>query len=137
VKLSYLLYRRKLVFQELSFKSNLEEFMHKVLNPVFLTLALLSLSPSVFGQASAAPKGGTVSAGQEVFTQKCFQCHSVIEDQVRFGPSLFHEMKGPHPKKTATEIHEILMNGKGKMPSFKDILTQEDTDNLLAYLHSL
>jgi mono/diheme cytochrome c family protein len=78
-----------------------------------------------------------VRAGEEIFVQKCFQCHSVLEGQVRFGPSLYGEMKRPHPKKTAAEIRTILMNGKGKMPPFHDALTQDDTDRLLAYIESL
>lgn len=59
------------------------------------------------------------------------------EGQVRFGPSLYGEMKGTPPKKSATQIRTILSEGKGKMPSFKEKLTKEDVDNLIAYLHTL
>jgi mono/diheme cytochrome c family protein len=118
--------------------------MHKTTSITLLTtaaatLALIAavvsspLQPHV--QAAAAP--ATAHAGEEIFTQRCFACHSVIEDQVRFGPSLYHELKPPHPKKTPSEVRTILREGKGKMPSFKDILTPEDTDNILAYLHTL
>jgi mono/diheme cytochrome c family protein len=34
-------------------------------------------------------------------------------------------------------VRNILKNGQGKMPSFNGVLSKEDTDNLLAYLHSL
>jgi mono/diheme cytochrome c family protein len=61
----------------------------------------------------------------------------VIPNQVRFGPSLYGVLSKPHPRKTDAEVRGILKNGKGKMPSFKDVLSKEDTDNLLAYLHSL
>jgi mono/diheme cytochrome c family protein len=94
---------------------------------------------------AAAPAGAkneeAVHAGQQVFTQRCFGCHSVIEGQQRFGPSLFGELKSPHPKRTPAEIRQILQNGQkgkiGTMPPFKDILTKEDTDNLMAYLRTL
>jgi mono/diheme cytochrome c family protein len=114
------------------------EFMFKVFAATLLAVGALSFSSIVQAQHSATPKSaGNVHAGEEVFTKRCFQCHSVQEGQVRFGPSLFGVMKGPHPRKTAPEIREILKNGKNKMPSFNGILTEEDTDNLLAYLHSL
>jgi mono/diheme cytochrome c family protein len=102
----------------------------------FSTAAILlvaALSYSAVGQ-DAKP---TAAAGEKVFLQRCFQCHSTAEGQVKFGPSLYGELKPPHPKKTPAEIRTILKEGKGKMPSFKDILTQEDTDNLIAYIHSL
>jgi mono/diheme cytochrome c family protein len=79
---------------------------------------------------------GTATTGQEIFTQKCFQCHSVLPDQVRFGPSLYAEMRKPRPKLAETQIRTILKDGKGKMPPAKD-LSKEDVDNLLAYIRSL
>ena len=88
-------------------------------------------------QANPASKQQAVHAGQQVFTQHCFQCHSVLPDQVRFGPSLHGLLKKPHPLKTEPEVRTILKNGLGKMPSFKDVLSKEETDNLLAYLHTL
>jgi mono/diheme cytochrome c family protein len=112
--------------------------MFKVSAATFLTIGALCFSSNAQAQTSAAPKGaGNAHAGEEVFTKRCFQCHSVIEGQVRFGPSLYGVMKGPHPRKTAPEIRTILKEGKNKMPPFNGILTEEDTDNLLAYLHTL
>jgi mono/diheme cytochrome c family protein len=101
----------------------------------FAAAIVISAIPA-HAQASAA-KSPAAHAGQQIFTQRCFQCHSVIPDQVRFGPSLFGVVSKPHPRKTDAEVRTILKNGKGKMPSFDGVLTKEDTDNLLAYLHSL
>jgi mono/diheme cytochrome c family protein len=104
--------------------------------PISLSLAAAAIvisSAPAYAQANAA----AVHAGQQVFTQRCFQCHSVVPDQVRFGPSLHGVLSKPHPRKTDAEVRTILKNGKGKMPSFNGVLTKEDTDNLLAYLHSL
>ena len=83
------------------------------------------------------PQLGSARAGGEIFLQKCFQCHAVEPGAVRSGPSLFHEMRPPNPKKTAAQIRTILRDGKGKMPAYKDKLSKEDTDNLLAYIRSL
>ena len=105
-----------------------------------LAVVLVSPSLSAMGQAAHPAKTketGDAKAGEDTFMQRCFQCHSVAEGEVRVGPSLYHVTKGPHPRKTPAGIHEILTNGKGRMPSFKEILTKEDTDNLIAYLKSL
>jgi len=78
-----------------------------------------------------------VHAGQAIFAQNCMQCHSVNQGQVMFGPSLYAEMKKPQGKKSSSEVRTIIKNGKGKMPAFGEKLTPDDTDKLLAYLHTL
>ena len=86
--------------------------------------------------AAKAYSAANVQAGEQVFLDKCFQCHSVNKGEVRIGPSLFGVMKGPKAK-TAAQIRVQLRDGKGKMPPFKDILTPEQIDQVIAYLHSL
>jgi mono/diheme cytochrome c family protein len=101
------------------------------------TLCFYSFS-GITQTAPTLPKSNEkVHAGQEIFTKKCFQCHSVLEGQVRLGPSLYHELKEPHPKKSTTEVRDIIINGKGKMPPFKESLAKQDVDDLLAYIRSL
>jgi mono/diheme cytochrome c family protein len=46
-------------------------------------------------------------------------------------------MKGSLPKKTSLQIWVLLKNGKGKMPPFGELLTQEETANLMAYLQTI
>jgi mono/diheme cytochrome c family protein len=46
-------------------------------------------------------------------------------------------MKGSHPKKTSLQIWVLLKNRKGKMPPFGELLTQEETANLMAYLQTI
>jgi mono/diheme cytochrome c family protein len=112
--------------------------MRKLFLAATLMVTVLGPNSHLFSQQPASHKGmGDPHAGQQVFTQNCFQCHSANEGQVRFGPSLYGEMKGTPPKKSATQIRGILSDGKGKMPSFKQKLTQQDMDNLIAYLHTL
>jgi mono/diheme cytochrome c family protein len=87
-------------------------------------------------QSAATSKEALVHAGQDLFTQKCHQCHSVVEGQYSFGPNLYHEMK-KSPKKTPADVRAILKNGKNKMPAFGDKLSEDDTKELLAYLQTL
>jgi len=101
---------------------------------ICLGVAVLGLPQRSQAEPSTAVM---VHAGQEIFTGKCLQCHSINQGQVSFGPSLYGEMKKPKPKKSAAEIRAILKNGKGKMPSFQDKLTPEDVNNLMAYLRTL
>jgi mono/diheme cytochrome c family protein len=88
-------------------------------------------------QVAHAPNQQAVQVGEQVFVHRCLQCHSVNPNQVLLGPSLWGEMsRSPH-KKTAQQVRVILRDGKGKMPSWKDILSPEDVNHLIAYLHSL
>jgi mono/diheme cytochrome c family protein len=111
---------------------------------VFLTLLVgISASPVCRSTAALAQQpaakaysAANVQAGEQVFLDKCFQCHSVNKGEVRVGPSLFGIMKGPKAK-TAAEIKVQLRDGKGKMPPFKDILTADQIEHVIAYLHSL
>jgi mono/diheme cytochrome c family protein len=112
----------------------------------FTSLGVALLYPVFALPANAAPSASSknvasVQAGQKVFTQNCFSCHSTNAGQVKVGPSLYHVNSGPKPRRTATEIRSILQNGKkgdlGQMPPFKDVLSKTDTDNLLAYVHTL
>ena len=96
-----------------------------------------SLALTIGAHAATPSKAESIKAGEEVFTKNCFQCHSVQPDQVRFGPSLYNELKKPHPKKTDAEVRQILKGGKNKMPAFGEKLSKQETDDLLSYLHTL
>jgi mono/diheme cytochrome c family protein len=123
----------------------LTSFIGALMPKVFLitmgaTLLIASTicsSPRTQAQSSADKNLAAVHAGQDIYTHKCLQCHSVNEGEVRLGPSLYGEMRKPYPKKSATEVRTILENGKGKMPSFQEKLTKQDIDNLLTYLRTL
>jgi mono/diheme cytochrome c family protein len=101
---------------------------------------LIALSPALSATAHAQAGGASkaaVRAGQQIYYQRCLQCHSVNKDQVMIGPSLWGEMTTSPHRKTAAQVRAQIHDGKGKMPAFKDILTKEDTDNLLAFIKTL
>jgi mono/diheme cytochrome c family protein len=108
-----------------------------IVGAAFFITGVVCLSQTSQALTGADKTTPAVHAGQQVYVHNCFQCHSINEGEVRLGPSLYGEMKKPQPKKSATEIRTILKNGKGKMPSFQEKLTQEDVDNLLAYIRTL
>ncbi len=98
--------------------------------------ALFAPAHSAAQPSASAYTAANAHAGEQVFLQKCFQCHSVNQGEVRIGPSLFHVMKGPKAV-SAAQIRIQLRDGKGKMPPFKDLLTPDDVDHVIAYLHTL
>ena len=106
-------------------------------------VACLLISWFVSTSTQAGPVSPTqhpalsVHDGEQVFIKRCLQCHSVNEGQTRFGPSLYREMKGSHPKKTSSQIRVLIKAGKGKMPPLGELLTEEDTTNLMAYLQTI
>jgi len=119
--------------------------MNRSLAAILLTLivgtATLSIlcapTPSLAQKSDvAAYTPANVHAGEQVFLQKCFQCHSVNKDEVRVGPSLYSVMKGSHSE-TAAQVRSQIVDGKGRMPPFKGLLTPEEVDHVVAYLHSL
>jgi mono/diheme cytochrome c family protein len=75
--------------------------------------------------------------GEQVFKDQCTVCHSVKPGEDGVGPSLYGETSGPHPKKTDEQVRKIVMEGLGKMPDFKDDISSDDLDNLLAYIRTL
>jgi mono/diheme cytochrome c family protein len=101
--------------------------------PVFLLGAFLGGAAS----ASTDAKTDEVQAGNQLFLSNCMQCHAVVDSQSSFGPNLHGVLKLPHPKKTPTEVKELLESGKGKMPSFKNKLSEQDEDALVKYLRTL
>jgi mono/diheme cytochrome c family protein len=122
----------------------LRGIMNRCFFAVILTLGIalpasLLCSSATLAEQSPSSKAYTpanVKAGNDVFLEKCFQCHSVNPGEVRVGPSLFGVMKGPHAR-TAAQVRVQITDGKGKMPPFKDLLKPEQVDQLVAYLHSL
>ena len=100
----------------------------------------VSISQAQTSQAqtkTAKPEDAKIHAGRESFYRNCLQCHATYEGQYSAGPNLSGELKMPHPKKTPAEVRSILKNGKGRMPSFADKLTPAQTDDLIAFLHTL
>ena len=103
----------------------------------FVVCAALALGLA----AAQKPAGkGDVAKGKEAFEQ-CAICHNVDNDEKKMGPSL----KGLYKRKTlsngkpvndANVLAQINAGGNG-MPAYSDMLSAEDKDNILAYLHTL
>lgn len=103
------------------------------------TMALAAvLMPS--GSLFAAEKKGDPVKGKEVFEQ-CGVCHSATTDQKKMGPSLKGVYKKPKlangQAPSDASILAMVNKGKGSMPAFADVLSDEEKVHLLAYLKTL
>ena len=99
----------------------------------------LALAAGSFAGLSAAQKGDAAK-GKDVF-QQCAVCHSPDTDEKKVGPGLkglFKHDKLVNGKKVtdATVLEKINEGGNG-MPPYKDLLTDAQKDDLLAYLKTL
>ena len=72
------------------------------------------------------------SKGHEVFMQKCMGCHG--ESGVGKLPDQPNFKKGDAFFKSDSALIDIIREGKGVMPSFNGILSEEDIRNVVVYI---
>ena len=103
-----------------------------------LALILAGTTSRVVAQSShaASHAAGKVEDGQVVFQHTCVMCHSTQPGVKIVGPSLAAVLSGPHAGATHA-VHEIILNGKGKMPAEKGKLSDQQMADLMAYLRTL
>lgn len=96
----------------------------------------------LFGLATMVPaqKAGDAAKGKEVFEQ-CAVCHNVDTDEKKIGPSLkglFKRDKLKNGKKvTDANVLAVINAGGNGMPSYADMLSDEEKANVIAYLHTI
>ena len=89
-------------------------------------------------QAKAA--AGDVAKGKDLFEAKCIVCHNPDSNEKKIGPGLKGVKDGKLPSgKDATRevILEILNVGGGGMPAYKELLTEEEKNDIIAYVMTL
>ncbi len=83
----------------------------------------------------------TQIAWRRVFNKYCANCHTAYSSSKRNGPTLQGLFKKPYmPSGTPANddrVRDVVLLGKAKMPGFGRALDQEQTDQLMAYLHTL
>jgi mono/diheme cytochrome c family protein len=82
------------------------------------------------------------ASGRHIYDQYCDRCHAPYSTRGRKGPSLkglFKQQYLPKSGMPANDqrVGDIIRLGRGKMEGFEQILTQQQIDDLLAYLHTL
>lgn len=92
------------------------------------------------GLSVSAKAAGDAAKGKETFEQ-CAVCHNTDTDEKKVGPSLkglfkHEKLKNGKPVNDANVKAFINAGGNG-MPAYQDILSDEEKDNVIAYLKTL
>lgn len=82
------------------------------------------------------------AAGRHVYDQYCDRCHSAYSSRGRKGPSLKGIFKKPYLSMSGMpandeRVGEIVRVGRNKMDGFGNVLSEEQINDLLVYLHTL
>lgn len=87
-----------------------------------------------------AQKKGDAAKGKDAFEQ-CAVCHNTDTDEKKIGPSLkglFKHDKLKNGKKVTEENVKAFINSGGNgMPSYADLLSEDEKTNVIAYLKTL
>ena len=101
---------------------------------------VLLASGAVLVASAVARNKGDSAQGKNVFEQ-CAVCHNTETGEKKVGPSLkglFQHSKLKNGKRVADEnVLAVINSGGGGMPAFADSLSQEEKDDLLAFLHPI
>jgi len=99
-----------------------------------LCAALAAGIPAVWAAKGDAEKG------KEVF-QMCAVCHNADSEEKKMGPGLkglFKKDKLTNGKKpTEANVRAKIDEGGNGMPPYKDMLSDQEKDDLIAYLKTL
>jgi cytochrome c len=89
----------------------------------------------------AAAPAGDAEKGKGVFEDNCAVCHNADSDEKKMGPGLKglfkHEKLKNGKKPTDANVKAIINAGGNGMPAYSDQLSDEERDNVLAYLKTL
>ena len=118
----------------------------EIASSIGITLLFLAAGSLVAQDKGVAHKGDPVK-GKEVFrVTACWRCHDVDQGITKRGPTLKGVFQRPphkladgtqHDMHTDAMFREIITNGTVAMNPRGAVLTDEELDDLLAYLHTL
>jgi mono/diheme cytochrome c family protein len=79
--------------------------------------------------------------GRRVYDARCAECHYAYSTRNLRAPSLNGLFKKPFMKNgipaNDDRVTDIILLGRAKMPAFQQKLTQQQVEELMAYLHTL
>ena len=81
-------------------------------------------------------------SGRHIYDQYCDRCHAAYSSKERKGPSMKGVFKRQYLSVSGMpanddRVGDIMRMGRNKMEGFGQALTQEQINDLLAYLHTL
>jgi cytochrome c6 len=108
-------------------------FASAILLLLFIGLTFFVVS---IAQASPAPDGAADSA---TFRTKCAMCHGPDGSGSEVGKSMHvPDLRSPIVQKMPNaQLAQIISDGKGGMPPFKNSLSEDQIHSLVSYIRSL
>jgi cytochrome c6 len=108
-------------------------FASTILLVIFVGLTLFVVS---IVRANPVPDGAATSA---TFRTKCAMCHGADGSGSEVGKSMnVPDLRSPIVQKLPdAELVQVIANGKGGMPSFKNSLSEDQMHSLVAHIRSL
>jgi cytochrome c len=101
--------------------------------------ALVAAAAAASTAGFAAGKGDP-EKGKAVFEQ-CAVCHNPDSEEKKMGPGLKglfkHEKMANNKKPTEANVRQRIDEGGNAMPAYKDLLSDAEKDDLIAYLKTL
>ena len=99
------------------------------------------LASGMFAAGKAKKDEGDATKGKAVFEQQCVMCHTATSTEKKMGPGLkglFKKDKLANGKKATEEnIRAQIDAGGNGMPAYKDMLSDEERNDVVAYLKTL
>jgi cytochrome c len=106
-----------------------------------IATSCLAVALMIGGRIFAAAPAGDAEKGKAVFEDNCAVCHNADSDEKKMGPGLKGVTKKAKLKNgkapTDANIKAIINAGGNGMPAYSDMLSDEERDNVLAYLKTL
>src|SRR5438067_4385010 len=114
--------------------------MYKSKFLTFIAAVALGSGLALADDKDKKAKAGDAEKGQEVF-QQCGVCHNADSTEKKMGPGLkglFQKEKMANDKKpTEANVRAKIDEGGNGMPAYKDMLSDEEKNNVIAYLKTL
>ena len=101
-------------------------------------LVLLPVLSGCHGQPALTPEQ---ALGQHLYAVRCAHCHEENDLRLKKVPPDLHgvfdkaQLPGGEPA-TDANVEQVLMKGKGMMPSFAYQMSREQMAAVIAYLHA-
>jgi len=81
-------------------------------------------------------------AGRRIYDNYCDRCHAPYSSRGRQGPSMKGVFQRPYLPMSGMpanddRVTDIVRLGRNKMPGYTQVLSQQQINDLLAYLHTL
>lgn len=104
-------------------------------------LTLLIAGAIALAGTSLYAQKGDAAKGKEAFDQ-CSVCHNADSADVKVGPGLKGEFKKGKMTSTGKPVNDAnilqkINEGGNGMPAYKDVLSDEEKANIIAYLKTL